>query len=98
VDTGENPAHPFEDGLAVHVFRNFFELMITVAITFDGEASPLAFDDKIDSERADPPLRRHGITCCQETLHDFALEGGLRAIFLFFERAHKTGRVLGVLD
>src|SRR5712664_422403 len=97
-DAREDPAHALEDGLAIHVLRKFFEGMIAVAIALDGKAAAVAFDDQVDSKRTHSPLWRNAITGGNEALHDFALEGGLGALLLFFEHAHEAAGILGVLD
>src|SRR5712664_4755336 len=95
---GENPSHAFEDGLAVHVFGKFFKGMIAVAVALDGEAIAVAFDDQIDSKRTHAPLRSNAIAGSHEAFHDFAFEGRLGALLLFFERAHEAAGVLRVFD
>src|SRR6266478_3333748 len=97
-DAREDPSHALENGLAVHVLGKFFERMIAVAIALDGKAMAVAFDDQVDSKRADAPLRGDVIAGGGEALHDFAFESGLRALLLFIERAHEAAGVLGMLD
>src|SRR5215472_110407 len=53
----EDPAHAFENGLAVHVFLKPFERMIAVAVALDGKTLVIPLDHEIDAETPDLPLR-----------------------------------------
>jgi len=72
--------------------------MIAVAIALDGQAAAVAFDDEVDSKRADAPLRSDVIAGGGKALHNLAFEGGLRALLFFIKRAHEAAGVLRVLD
>src|SRR5207245_2027848 len=97
-DAREDPAHTLENGLAIQILRKFLERMVAVAIAFDSQAAPVAFDDQVDAKRADTPLRSDAITGGSEPLHDFAFESRLGTLFLFFECAHEAAGILGMLD
>ncbi len=56
-DAREDPAHAFQNRLALHILGESFQRMIAVAVAFDGETLVVAFDDQVDSKRADSPLR-----------------------------------------
>src|SRR5260370_42216795 len=72
--------------------------MIAAAMALDGQAAPVAFDDQVNSKRADTPLGSNVITGGAEALHDFAFESGLSALLLFIEGPHEAAGILGVLD
>src|SRR5260370_42567396 len=72
--------------------------MIAAAMALDGQAAPVAFDDAVNSNRADTPLGSNVITGGAEALHDFAFESGLSALLLFIEGTHEAAGILGVLD
>jgi hypothetical protein len=60
----KNPTQPFENRLTFHVVCEFLERMVAVTITFDGEASSVAFHDQINSPGTDFPLGRDSVTRC----------------------------------
>src|SRR5262249_39096052 len=97
-DAGENPAHALEDGLAVQIFREFLQGMVTVAVAFDGQAANVSFDDQVNPKRPDAPLRSDAIASRNKALHDFTLEYRLGAFFLLLQSAHEPRGVLGMLD
>ena len=61
-DACEDPAHAFENGLAVHVFGELFERAVTVTIALDGQTFAVTFDDQIHLKSPNSPLRCHAIS------------------------------------
>ena len=84
--------------MPLHVCGKFFERIVAVTVTLDDEAFSVAFNNEIESERSNFPMRRNAVAGGGEALHYVAFEIGLRAIFFFFQKTHESRGIFGVLD